>query len=89
MSQFSQGQLPSIVRNEFRIDEAAAMLRDSPYAELRHVTCRVEGDRCVLSGTVRSFYMKQLAQSLLLKQWGRALTVDNQLKVYFESEADS
>lgn len=88
MSRIVQEQLPRGARNQSWSDEAKSVFRDSPYYELRQVICRVEGGRCVQSGTVRSFYLKQLAQCLLLNQAERTLPLDNQLRVHLESGAD-
>lgn len=64
-----------------RIDDPGESLREAAYAELRRVRCRSEEDRLVLEGTVTSFYLKQLAQSILLHQWGNEIPVDNRVEV--------
>lgn len=69
-----------------RIGDAAASLRDASYAELRQVECRWEQDRLVLVGTVTSFYLKQLAQTILLNQWGSEIQLDNRVEVQRRSE---
>lgn len=69
-----------------RVDQAAASLRSASYAELRRVKCRWEQDRLVLVGTVTSFYLKQLAQTMLLNQWGNKIQLDNRVEVHFRSE---
>lgn len=45
-----------------RIERA---LRTSPYEGVRTVEVSLDGDKVVLTGTVRSFYVKQLAQETL------------------------
>lgn len=60
---------------------ALAVLRASPHATLRQVNCCVIEGRAVLTGTVPSFYLKQLAQSLVMRQLGNESRVDNQLGV--------
>jgi hypothetical protein len=69
-----------------RIDVAAAIFRQTSYLELKHVRCRVEDGRCVLLGTVRSFYVKQLAQNLVVQHWGRKIPVENRLEVQARPE---
>lgn len=54
---------------------------NSVYPELRRICCCVSDDRIVLSGTVPSFYLKQMAQCLLFRRFGGRRQVDNQLKV--------
>jgi hypothetical protein len=39
----------------------------SPYRSLRNVTCDVVRDTLILRGTVTTFYLKQLAQTIALK----------------------
>lgn len=56
-------------------------LWNSSFPALRKVRCRVVNRRLALSGTVSSFYLKQMAQSLLLDRFGTELDVDNQLEV--------
>ena len=45
-------------------------LRTSPYWSLRQLICDVERDRVTLRGTVPSYYLKQVAQTLALKAVG-------------------
>jgi osmotically-inducible protein OsmY len=42
-----------------------ALLRQAPYMELRHVTCEFHEGILTLRGSVSSFYMKQLAQTVV------------------------
>jgi len=58
-----------------------AELRASPYAALRGVCCCRQGGCVVLCGTVPSFYLKQVAQCVLLKRWGAAVRLENRLEV--------
>lgn len=60
-------------------------LRKSSYPALRKVRCRVVNRRLAISGQVSSFYLKQMAQSLLLDRFGAELVVDNQLEVTVHS----
>lgn len=60
---------------------AIAELQSSPYPEVRRAKCRVQGDVMTLTGSVRSFYQKQLAQSQLLARWEGQIVLDNQLQV--------
>jgi hypothetical protein len=45
-------------------------LQSSPYWSVRQLICHVEQDRVVLRGTMPSFYLKQVAQSLAVKAVG-------------------
>jgi hypothetical protein len=45
-------------------------LRSSPYWPLRQLVCHVDGERVTLRGTVPSYYLKQLAQTLAAKAVG-------------------
>lgn len=57
-----------IVNRENTVDSqeilahARQKLDASSYPAVRRVECRIQGDTVVLTGTVRTFYMKQLAQ---------------------------
>lgn len=42
----------------------------SPYGALRQLICHVEQDSIVLRGTVPSYYLKQIAQTLAIKSMG-------------------
>lgn len=44
---------------------ATAILSNSPYLSLRSVKCNYEGGNVTLRGEVPTFYLKQLAQSLV------------------------
>ena len=63
--------------------QARAELRKSSYYSVRQVSCDVCQRVVMLSGRVPSFYMKQMAQTIvlcLLEGEGR-LVIDNQLEV--------
>jgi hypothetical protein len=68
-------------RNAHHERAVRAVLRDSPYTLLRRVHCYVIDCRIVLCGTVPSYYLKQVAQCLLLKRFGAEFRVENRLKV--------
>lgn len=61
--------------------EAQAVLRAAPYYALRRVRCSTCEGRLVLHGTVPSYYLKQMAQYLLQRQWSGDLPVENRLEV--------
>ncbi len=50
------------------------------YPQLHAVTCVAEGDRMRLTGTLNSFYLKQVAQSVAVKTPG-VRAVENQITV--------
>jgi hypothetical protein len=42
-------------------------LRNSPYWSVRQLVCDTSGDCVILRGTVPSYYLKQVAQSLAMR----------------------
>lgn len=61
--------------------DLAAVLRYGLWPELRAVTCDVCEDRIVLRGRVPSFYIKQVAQSLILERVQHSVMLENRLEV--------
>ncbi len=59
---------------------ANEMMRRSPYASLRQVTCRFQEGVLILSGQVPSFYMKQMAQESV-RNLSQVVQIDNRLVV--------
>ena len=62
-------------------DEARAVLGTSSYQPVRHVSCEVYGQVLILRGRVPSFYMKQIAQTIVRHLLYGSLVLDNQLEV--------
>ena len=58
-------QAPEGTRNMEILNQARGLLNASPYPELRAVQCRLDGGILILTGTVRTFYMKQMAYEAL------------------------
>lgn len=56
-------------------------LWNSSFSALRRVRCRVRDRRLALSGSVPSYYVKQVAQSLLMERFGDEYIVENRLEV--------
>jgi osmotically-inducible protein OsmY len=56
-------------------------LGQSPYAEIRNVSCKFSDGILVLSGRVPTYYLKQVAQRLALQHLRGVVSVDNQLTV--------
>jgi len=56
------------------------LLRRSPYFELRSVSCECHEGVLTLQGRVPSYYLKQLAQSLLSEVPG-VVQIDNRVEV--------
>lgn len=56
-------------------------LRSTSHPALRSVVCRISERRAVLIGQVPSFYLKQVAQSLILGRLRHSLELENQLQV--------
>lgn len=50
------------------------------YQQLSNIECEVDGDVMILSGKLKSFYLKQIAQSVAIKIPGVA-SVQNQIEV--------
>ncbi len=61
-------------------EEAGARLRCSAYRDIRGVTCEFHEGVLTLRGRVQSYYMKQIAQSLVLRM-GRVEEINNRLEV--------
>jgi osmotically-inducible protein OsmY len=55
-------------------------LRTSPYLSVRRVTCRFHEGMLRLQGRVPSYYLKQMAQTMVLEMEG-VDEIDNQLEV--------
>lgn len=57
-----------------RLSHSCSALKDqlgcSPYWSVRRLVCQVDRDRITVQGTVSSFYLKQIAQSLAAKVVG-------------------
>jgi osmotically-inducible protein OsmY len=62
------------------ISAAEARLRKSAYVELRRVSCEYHEGALTLRGRVSSYYLKQMAQSLVSELEG-VLEINNQLDV--------
>lgn len=68
-------------RNRALEDEAKAVLRNSSYYSVRCVSCEVRQHVLTLSGCVPSFYMKQIAQTVVRHLLDGSLVLENQLEV--------
>ena len=60
-------------------------LADSPVFALRELTVENQNDSIIISGTVGSFYHKQLAQEVV-RAVARGLPVVNSIEVQWEEE---
>jgi hypothetical protein len=60
--------------------EAEARLRRSSFPPLWQVTCQVQGHALTLHGRVPSYYLKQVAQTLLVRMEGIKV-INNELDV--------
>lgn len=67
-------------RKEIVEVEAGARLRQSSYREVRCVTCEFREGVVTLRGRVPTFYLKQIAQSLVLTM-ERVEGINNRLEV--------
>ena len=73
-------QGPAGGRDERLCAAARGLLGSSGYRPLAHLNCEVRDGRAVLSGVVPTFYLKQLAQALLLRL-GDLQGVQNRVEV--------
>jgi osmotically-inducible protein OsmY len=53
-------------RSETLRDAVIAALRSSGYRHLRNLECRVRDDLVILMGILPSFYLKQVAQTIVM-----------------------
>ena len=60
---------------------AQAALRESSYDPVRGVECAVRDGAVILSGQVRSFYLKQIAQCVVSQRLRGAAVIENQIEV--------
>jgi hypothetical protein len=67
-----EGLLSSPVSADALLRVARRCLAQSPYRELRRVSCEHQRGRLILRGTVRCYYQKQLAQEALANLAGLA-----------------
>lgn len=68
------------MKQEETVEQTRGVLNASPYPDVRAVRCRWEGNSLVLTGTVRSYYMKQIAQSEALRVNGCQVINNVQVK---------
>ena len=61
--------------------QARQALQGSSYLPLRRVACDFSDGQLQLRGKVESFYLKQLAQSIVGMALAREVQLDNQLRV--------
>lgn len=70
--------------DDLRRNAVLSLLRDSGYDALRNLRCEVFGDVVIVSGVVPSYFLKQMAQTFILKLgWIKGLS--NQIEVFPES----
>lgn len=62
-------------------EQAQCMLRSSSYRSVRHVLCDVRQRVLILRGRVPSFYMKQIAQTVVRDLLCDGFVIDNQVEV--------
>ena len=62
-------------------DRASAVLRSSSYHPIRHVSCEVSERVLILRGRVPSFYLKQIAQTVVRHLLENGLVIDNRVEV--------
>ena len=66
---------------------AERVFRESPYPALRKLKCRFDDGQLVILGNVPTFYLKQLAQTVV-QQMKLAERVDNRVSVDCAPEVD-
>jgi hypothetical protein len=60
---------------------ALGELQRSPYREVRYIWCEWRDGVLTLRGQVSNFYLKQIAQSLILHRLEGIVTLNNQVEV--------
>ncbi len=68
-------------RNRAIEDRLRAELLKSPYWSIRQVSCKVQDTVVTLRGSVPSFYMKQIAQTVVRFGIVDGLVINNRLEV--------
>lgn len=81
MNMASQDQTLALDQDRQWLEKARLGLYQTAYTGLQRVRCQLCGRRLVLTGVVRSYYQKQLAQSVVFKAVGSDLAVENRLNV--------
>jgi hypothetical protein len=61
---------PASLRGKTPIAALEQQLQASPYWSIRQLVCQIDRDRIVVRGTVSSYYLKQVALSLVAKVAG-------------------
>ncbi len=88
MSATMEGFLSSPIAAEAVLRVARRCLAQSPYRELRRVSCEHHRGKLVLRGTVRCYYQKQLAQEALANLAGLA-DIINDIEVVNPADIDA
>ena len=60
---------------------ANSVLQSCSYHAVRHLSCEVREHVVILRGRVPSFYLKQIAQTLMLDLLSDSLVIDNRVEV--------
>lgn len=81
MNMASQDQTLALDQERQWLEKARLGLCQAAYTGLKQVRCQLSGSRLVLTGAVRSYYQKQMAQSVVFKAVGSDLAVENRLNV--------
>jgi hypothetical protein len=76
----SHARAPQANRPEVVANSALQRLHESPYRGLRSVALDVSGNTMVLTGQVRTFFLKQMAQHLL-GDYSPSWEIKNNLRV--------
>lgn len=64
--------------------QAHAELRNSAYAPVRHVSCEFHEGVLTMRGQLPSYYLKQIAQSVLLHRLEGTAVINNRVEVVAE-----
>lgn len=62
-------------------DKAQLALQASCYRPIRQIICELRAQAITLKGSVSTFYMKQIAQTLVREVVGEEYSIDNQINV--------
>lgn len=72
--------MPLNVYEEITREAQGRLLRNPYYSSSRHIACHVDGGVLTLCGTVPTYYLKQVAQSLVAGIDG-VERIENQIEV--------
>jgi hypothetical protein len=83
-----QPQIQQSNRYQHLVSRATAALQESHYSALRKIVCKAQGACLRLTGSVPTYFHKQLAQAALLREVDGAVRIQNDLQVRSPTRTD-